>query len=274
MSAAAELFNQALFLSLLSTTAVGRHVEYLSAGCSSTMDVAASLSSPQHGTLVLAESQTAGRGRVEGRRWQSAAEGNLYFTLVVRPSSIAQLRSSNLSAAVAVTAACREMGVPHAAAKWPNDVWIGRRKAAGMIVDSAVTGGDILARVGIGINVNQRVFPQPEGDQLQPADSAAPTSLASELGRDVSREHLLASFCNRFEPLFLDDPRHVLAAYRTLEFLHKESQVTVMPKKREDPLRVIATPLGISDDGLFVVRYPDGSRHELIAEEITVRPSS
>ncbi len=106
--------------------------------------------------MVLAEAQTAGRGR-EQRAWHSQPRGNLYFSLVARSSDMLSLLRLNTAACVATAEACRALGVD-AALKWPNDVWWRERrlKLAGMLVDSRAGAGAFSAIVGIGLNVNQR----------------------------------------------------------------------------------------------------------------------
>ena len=114
-----------------------------------------------HGLVVLAESQTAGVGR-RGRAWQSAPDGNLYFSLVWSPASAAQGMAAmmpemvrlNLAAGVAVVRACAAAGVDTARIKWPNDVWAGEpaRKLSGTILNF---NGQDAAVLGVGVNVLQ-----------------------------------------------------------------------------------------------------------------------
>ena len=268
-----QLFDRTLFSSFLTTRFVGRILNYLPEGCSSTMDIASGLLEQQGkavppGTLILSESQSGGRGRIAGRSWASPALGNLYFTLIVRPPSLQALALTNLAAAVAVTGACRQLGVEDAQIKWPNDVWVRSRKVAGVLVDSVAVGSEFVAKIGVGVNVNQRF----EGLDLEM--DPMPTSVAQCLDREVRREELLAAFCNQMEALLAMEPLPLVSRYKALELLHKQASLVVMPKRKEAPERIIATPVGISDQGYLIVQYPDLSIVQLVAEEASVRPNS
>ncbi|MDW8060777.1 MAG: biotin--[acetyl-CoA-carboxylase] ligase [Thermomicrobium sp.] len=152
-----------------------------------TMDIAAELAAAgaPAGTVVLAEEQTAGRGR-EGRRWLAPPGTSLLFTLVARPP-FAAVQDERLSVRVAehvAHAIARTCGL-EPAIKEPNDLLVGGRKLVGILLQSRVR-GEVLdyLLIGIGINVN---IP---ADRL-PLPTA--TSLLVELGRPVDREALLAA---------------------------------------------------------------------------------
>lgn len=139
------------------------------------------------GSLIAAESQGAGRGRFPERRWESEAGKNLLFTLRLDPSR-AGLPGLPLRVGAAL---CRStsiqalrMGVRAAPArlKWPNDLLIGGRKAAGILCES----GEAGVFVGVGVNCNQESFPGALG--------AKATSLAIEFGAPVDRWAFLELF--------------------------------------------------------------------------------
>ncbi len=137
------------------------------------------------GALYVAEHQTAGRGR-HARRWFSAPRENLLFSVVLRPSfSPKDVRAYSLVVGLAVRAAVGRCGAGSALIKWPNDVLVGRRKLAGVLVESQLHGNRVSSIiVGAGINVNCASF---EGEL---AGSAI--SLGEIVGAVVSREALLA----------------------------------------------------------------------------------
>jgi BirA family biotin operon repressor/biotin-[acetyl-CoA-carboxylase] ligase len=145
------------------------------------------------GTVVTADSQSAGRGRLQ-RKWISPASGNLYFSIILRPSTgpdrVAQI---GLVAAASVHRALTgEKPGLRIGIKWPNDILAGGRKLAGILCE-AKSEADVIhyAVVGIGINVNARSFPK------ELADSA--TSIRLETGSDCDRPRLLAAVLNAFE---------------------------------------------------------------------------
>jgi BirA family transcriptional regulator, biotin operon repressor / biotin---[acetyl-CoA-carboxylase] ligase len=274
----ASLFNFARFQSLLGTKEVGRCVVYRPSGCTSTMELAERecIELAANGTMVLAECQSAGRGREKGRRWLSSGKGSdLYVTFVMRRcagSGFRELLKLNLASSVAMAKACQLDGKLSARTKWPNDVWIGCKKVAGMLVDSDSSADEIVARIGIGINVNRRHFECDDGDGGDPVSLTA-TSLALELGTDVEREVVLASYCNDLERLGALDFDRVLAEYTELDLLCAHERIVVMPKKRENAERRIAKAIGFSSQGFLIVRYEDDqSEQTLVAAEVSIRP--
>lgn len=134
--------------------------------------------------LVLAEQQTAGRGR-RGRKWVSPFAQNVYYSLVLRiESGLRQLEGLSLVVGLAVMQALRESGVRGAALKWPNDVLVGQKKIAGILLELVGDPADICHVVlGIGINVN-----------MQRADEVDQqwTSVLLETGSSVDRNALVA----------------------------------------------------------------------------------
>lgn len=154
----------------------------------STNDVALDLArgGAPHGALVVADAQTRGRGRGE-RRWVTPAGTSLAFSLLLRPKLdvVEGAWGIGVAAALAVVEAI-EMEGAKAAVKWPNDVLLGRRKAAGLLVD-ALWDGERLEAAVVGIGVNVLAGSAPSDDQVDfPA-----TSLQAALGRAVDRSTLL-----------------------------------------------------------------------------------
>ncbi|ANF88602.1 bifunctional biotin--[acetyl-CoA-carboxylase] ligase/biotin operon repressor BirA [Pseudomonas sp. M5A4_2d] len=134
--------------------------------------------------LVLAEQQTAGRGR-RGRKWVSPFAQNVYYSLVLRiDGGLRQLEGLSLVVGLAVMQCLRELGVKGAALKWPNDVLVGHKKIAGILLELVGDPADICHVVlGIGINVNMQKAA--EVDQQW-------TSAQLETGSTVDRNDLVA----------------------------------------------------------------------------------
>ena len=134
------------------------------------------------GTVVVAESQTLGRGRF-GRNWVSP-RGNIYLSVVFRPT-MENLPFLSLLAGVATVQTIGKITGLQARIKWPNDVMVGGLKAAGILVESVIEGNDLCyAVLGIGLNVGL--------DPTQSEETAGlATSLESAVGRPVSREDVL-----------------------------------------------------------------------------------
>jgi BirA family biotin operon repressor/biotin-[acetyl-CoA-carboxylase] ligase len=134
--------------------------------------------------LVLAERQTAGRGR-RGRKWVSPFAENIYYSLVLRiEGGMRQLEGLSLVVGLAVMQALRELGVPGVGLKWPNDVLVGQKKIAGILLELVGDPADVCHVVlGVGINVNMQMTD--EVDQQW-------TSMRLESGRMFDRNRLVA----------------------------------------------------------------------------------
>ena len=155
----------------------------------------------RHGSLVAADYQTAGRGRLD-RRWLAPAGSSLLFSVVLRPRwKPEQLGLLGLAAGIAVCRHLGEVGVA-ASLKWPNDVLLGSRKVAGILAE-AVAGTVVL---GIGLNVRQQDFP---AEIERPA-----TSLKAHTGLDFSRPDLLAGIVRCLAPLVDGPADAVPGSYR------------------------------------------------------------
>ncbi len=148
------------------------------------MDVARELAAAggPEGLVVRAEEQTAGRGR-HGRRWVAPPGTSLLFTVLLRPP-VEVAEWLPMAAAVGVARAVERLTGLKPAVKWPNDLVIGGRKFAGILVETEFFGGELAwALLGIGLNVNWDPAEVPEL-------AGQATSLARELGRLVDREAL------------------------------------------------------------------------------------
>ena len=134
--------------------------------------------------LVLAEQQTAGRGR-RGRKWVSPFAQNVYYSLVLRiDGGLRQLEGLSLVVGLAVMHALRESGVQGAALKWPNDVLVGQKKIAGILLELVGDPADVCHVVlGVGVNVNM----QKAADVDQQW-----TSVQLEVGSPLDRNLLVA----------------------------------------------------------------------------------
>lgn len=134
--------------------------------------------------LVLSERQTAGRGR-RGRNWASPFAENIYYSLVLRiEGGMRQLEGLSLVVGLAVMQALRDLGIPGAGLKWPNDVLVGQKKIAGILLELVGDPADVCHVVlGVGINVNMQATD--EIDQQW-------TSVRLESGRVFDRNHLVA----------------------------------------------------------------------------------
>ncbi|MCR4509491.1 bifunctional biotin--[acetyl-CoA-carboxylase] ligase/biotin operon repressor BirA [Pseudomonas sp. 32.2.56] len=163
-------------------------------------------SSPALPFYVLAERQTSGRGR-RGRSWVSPFGENIYYSLVLRiDGGMRQLEGMSLAVGLALLQVVRDCGVSSAGLKWPNDVLVGERKLAGILLELSGDPADVChVVIGIGLNVN--MLAAEVGAIGQPW-----TSMRMELGRQLDRNDLVCAL-NRQLSHYLDiQLRHGFAA--------------------------------------------------------------
>jgi BirA family biotin operon repressor/biotin-[acetyl-CoA-carboxylase] ligase len=213
------------------------------------------------GLVVVAERQTAGRGRF-GRRWESASHRGLWFSLLLRPElPLAQWSRLTTWCAVAV-AACLERACDlRAEIKWPNDVFIGGRKVAGTLIESGVDpSGRPFAVAGIGINVNQRA------DEFPPELAHKAGSLHSLTERVFDRTDLAVAILGDLNARDLSTtfPELVAEAAGRSLLLGRCVQVHAGTTSIEG----IAERL--DEEGRLVLRLEDGSLRTLNAGEVTL----
>ena len=197
---------------------IGRRVHWF-VSAASTNDVAARLAEQgaEEGTTVVAEMQTAGRGR-HGRVWFSPRGAGLYASVILRPSPDPANEESpsaliTLTSGVAIAQAVRAAtGLP-AEIKWPNDVLIGRRKLAGILAEAAMQGGTLhFIVVGFGVNLQPAAYPPDLAPRV--------TSIEAETTRPADRAlilaEILASIGERYGDLRAGRFDAILSAWRRL----------------------------------------------------------
>ena len=198
----------------LQTHAFGKVLRYAPSTASTNADALAYLQqltgpTTPHGAVILADCQTAGRGR-RGRTWHSPAQGNIYLSVIVVPDPGTKRMGPWLSwiplfSALAVAdclVSCTGLAV---SVKWPNDLLIGDKKIGGILCEQTTTADRTPAIViGIGLNINAEPNSFPE--ELRPGA----TTLAAEAGRRFDRVTILADLLLRLEQrmncLFHDGP--------------------------------------------------------------------
>jgi len=167
--------------------------------CGSTNDEAAQLAreGAAHGTVVIADTQTSGRGR-GSHDWYSPPGSNLYMSIILRPTVVAaECPPLTLAAGLGVydSVAARDVT---AALKWPNDVYVARRKLAGILTEMTSRGSAVdYVVVGIGVNLNQSEFPPP----LDATATSLRMHTCAAVDRDSFTEDLLGALEQWFERL-------------------------------------------------------------------------
>jgi BirA family transcriptional regulator, biotin operon repressor / biotin---[acetyl-CoA-carboxylase] ligase len=231
------------------------------ASVGSTMDVARSAAreGAPHGLVVVADEQTAGRGRF-GRRWVAPAGANLTFTILVRPDRGRLERLSVIAALAVADGVCEAAGVD-ARFKWPNDLQVDGKKLAGILVESELTGErPAFALVGIGLNVNAETAAVAEIREIA-------VSLRDILRQATEREALLAAVLRAFDRWYqCDEAQPVIAAWsERLATLGQAVRVTFAGQAEEGVAE------SVTESGALKLRRTDGSVVELPAGEVTMR---
>lgn len=179
-------------LPLMSTKFIGHNYLYFEE-ITSTNDYIKSKNFPD-GTVVVAETQTAGKGR-KGRRWVSSYAKGLYFSLLLKPHiEVSYLSKLSLVFVYAVFEALERYLSPTFSLKikWPNDIYLGGKKLAGFLIDSGVENNEITKIiVGVGININNEI------EDFHDLDIA--TSLKIETNKHFDRKEMLVSILKNVE---------------------------------------------------------------------------
>lgn len=214
-----------------------------------------------HGTIVLADRQTAGRGRFS-RRFYSPAGSGLYLSLILRPKMPAE-RAVCLTAMLAV-AVCRAIEAAanvEARIKWVNDVYIGDKKVCGILCEAGLdaSGGVDHIIAGVGINVAPMVFP---GDIAGIA-----TSVSNACGKTVPRERVIDALIAQIAALYagLDDLSFMDEYRRRSNVIGRAVYV-----QRGDE-RFPARAVDINNAGSLIVQTADGVLQTLHSGEISIR---
>lgn len=267
MEAVPGTFEIDSYHTLLTTRVIGRNLIF-EPSVGSTMDVArdAATHGAAEGTLVVADEQTAGRGRLD-RSWVNPPGVNLASTLILRPPATA-LREIAMIAPLAIVASIETVAGQRADIKWPNDVVAhGARsgaplKIAGVLIETSLSEGDgALVLLGAGVNVNW----DPR-DHAEIRDIA--TSVMVQSGHPVHRESLLAAYAASFETLY----DRVIAGESVLDEWRAKLMTLGQPVLASWPGgSVEGTAEDVDADGSLLVRTAAGDIVAVEAGDVTLR---
>jgi BirA family biotin operon repressor/biotin-[acetyl-CoA-carboxylase] ligase len=217
------------------------------------------------GTVVIAEAQTAGRGRL-GRTWHSPPGQNLYCSIVLRPRlAPAAVPQIALVAGVAVAAAIQEVTGVTPRIKWPNDVLVEGRKVSGILTEMEAEVDrvhHVVAGIGVNLNATRSAFP--------PDLRGKVTSLRLVTGKPVDRAAFTGRLLAALEPRY---GRFLGAGFALLRPEWESyscltgTEIRVASPEGEVAGRVV----GLDDDGALMLQLPDGTTSRIVAGEVTVR---
>jgi BirA family biotin operon repressor/biotin-[acetyl-CoA-carboxylase] ligase len=216
-----------------------------------------------HGTVVVADRQTKGRGRL-GREWVSPA-GNIYMSILLRPAvAPADAMLLTITAAVACARSLRETTNLQVEIKWPNDLMVSGKKLGGILTEMKTRGPRILfAVVGIGINLNSGPA------DFSPELSATSTSLKVETGREIPKNALISRILREMESWYNELTQgsrgRILKEWRCLSCtLGRHIRITSVNETVEGVAETL------DDEGKLIVKLSSGIRRVISAGDVTV----
>ena len=249
----------------LQTKTLGKMIHYKES-VETTQKIARTLANDgvPEGTLVVAEEQLGGKGRLM-RNWYSPKFSGIWMSLILRPKiPFHQAPQLTLIAAVAVAQAIEHTTSLKPQIKWPNDILINRKKVTGILTELQAESDRVHSVIiGIGINVNQEKSDFPE--ELQ----EIATSLLIEDGKKVSRARVIQEVLVRLEALyeqFLDEGflpiKHLWESYAIS--LGKEIKATTVNDT------IVGKAIGITDEGVLLVEDRSGKVHSIYSADIHI----
>ncbi len=266
----ADVYSASEIASRLHTEWAGRNLHFYASTGSTNPDAKRFAEEGEpHGTIVVADRQTAGRGR-RGRSWASPAGTSIYFTIVVRPVFAPDKASMiTLVTALSVAQAIEEVTGLRAQIKWPNDIVVHKKKVCGILTEMSMTPEmDEIQFVvaGVGVNTNHD---SPEDFPEEIRETA--TSLKIESGKQIDRAGLLERILARFEKNYdffaeTEDLSGLQEAYQA-HLINMDAQVMILDPAGE----YTGISRGITKTGELIVERDNGEQTLVYAGEVSVR---
>ncbi len=214
----------------------------------------------RHGDVVWAEWQSAGRGQ-RGHTWLCPEGLNITYSAILEPTFLPAPEQFLFTevAALSIVDALRDYGI-EARIKWTNDLYVGDRKCAGMLIEHDLRGANLARSIaGIGVNINQREF-----DPSLPN----PTSMALAAGREFDREEVLRCCIDhlmaRYAQLEAGDREGLQRDYRARMYRLGERH----PFRLPDGTLFRAVVEGVRPTGELQLRHDDGTLHEYLFRQV------
>lgn len=261
-----DILQQSELMLKLKTSWLGHNLQIFDE-LPSTNDLAKGLASEGavEGTVIIAEKQTKGRGRI-GRPWESPAKKGLWFSVILHPMLEPQLASQLIFvAAVGICRALREQTALDIMIKWPNDLLYEGKKICGILAEMSAEIEQLNHIVlGIGLNVNQ------EEEDFSPEIVKLATSLNLAAGKKYRRVDILAAILLHLEEAYSEYQEQgfpaILKAWESLNCtLGREVKVVT----REESFQGLAE--GLAKDGSLLVRRKSGEIEKVIVGDISLR---
>lgn len=250
----------------LQTKHIGRTV-YFEESVESTQHIAAKLAyeGAEEGTIVVAEEQTAGRGRLS-RKWHSPKGTGIWMSIILRPSiPVHHAPQLTLLAAVSVAQAIEKCTGVNVGIKWPNDILIQGKKAVGILTEMQADPDKINAVImGIGINANQKQ------EHFDEEIQHIATSLAIESGKPIVRAELMQQIFLQLEKLYEE---YLQNGFSVIKILWESYAVSIGKEINARTMRETITGIakGITEDGVLLLEDHEGKVHHIHSADIEIK---
>ncbi|HEX6922433.1 MAG TPA: biotin--[acetyl-CoA-carboxylase] ligase [Bacillales bacterium] len=247
----------------LETETFGHSVHY-EESVSSTQEIAHKLAreGAGEGTIVVADEQTVGRGRL-GRPWHSPKGTGIWASLILKPHIPPQQAPQlTLLAAVGVVKGIRQATGLECDIKWPNDILVHGKKLVGILTELQADPdqvNSVIVGMGMNVNVEESDFPA----DLQ----RIATSIRIEAGREIDRAELLRHILKQTELLYKD---YLQEGFRFVKLLWESHAVSLGNIIQARTLRgtIVGRAMGLSDQGFLILEDESGKRHEISSADI------
>ena len=220
------------------------------------------------GTVVVADTQTGGRGRL-GKSWLSPPGAGLYASIILRPDlPVKGLSSLTLAAGLAAAKAIEQVCDLRTGIKWPNDVLLAGRKAAGVLVECDLSGAAPLLVLGLGINLTTREAEFPP--ELRGRATSLLLASGKAVGRGAMLKALLAAVEWTMARMEQEDFAGILEDWRTRDVTLGRSLAWLTV----DGQVVAGVSLGPDQEGYLLIRDREGRCHQALSGAIELDPST
>ncbi len=225
------------------------------------------LDGAEHGTVILSESQTSGRGRL-GRSFFSPANTGIYMSIILRPKlAVADSVLITTAVSVAICNAIDTVTGIHAQIKWVNDIFVNNKKVCGILTEAVTdfeSGNVEFIVIGIGLNFNTAISDFPTEIQ----DIAG--SLYNKKPNVISRNQLIAEIINQVYDVCnnLDEKKYLIEYKKRSLIVGKEIEVIHLNNNSDK--KTFAVAIDIDDNGCLIVRNQDGSLSTLNSGEVQI----
>lgn len=247
----------------LKTEQLGRKIVYEEV-VSSTQEIARELAikGAEQGTLIVAEQQTKGRGRLE-RNWESVHSKSILLSLILRPEiPIQQTPQLTLLTAVAIAQTLEQFAIANVQIKWPNDILIENRKVAGILTELQAEADQVSAVIiGIGINVNEKAA------DFSKEISAKATSLYEQLRVETYRATIIQQFLLTFEKLY---GIYLKTGFYPIKLLWESYSANIGDNITAKTINTVikGRALGIASDGALKVQTANNNIEKIYSADI------